>query len=122
MELENNPLRDINNARNLPRTDGIPTSVNEYLETPATRHALRMLGDKCIALTRDNDRLREESLAWRHKCERLHSLLDPDSIISACVPGGDACDPQQVADAIREYLSNVAITAWSGLGLWEDGE
>lgn len=28
-----------------------------------------------------------------------------DNLIAACVPGGDICDPQAVADAIRNYLS-----------------
>jgi hypothetical protein len=27
-----------------------------------------------------------------------------DAICEACVPGGQSCDPQQVADAIREFL------------------
>lgn len=37
---------------------------------------------------------------------RLREILDPDRLISACVPGGDICDPQQIADAVRGYLSN----------------
>jgi hypothetical protein len=28
-----------------------------------------------------------------------------DDFITACVPGGDSCDPQTIADAIREYFS-----------------
>lgn len=28
-----------------------------------------------------------------------------DDFISACVPGGESCDPQIIADSIREYFS-----------------
>jgi Lar family restriction alleviation protein len=31
----------------------------------------------------------------------------PEDLILKCVPGGDCCDPQQVADAIREYFARV---------------
>jgi Lar family restriction alleviation protein len=31
--------------------------------------------------------------------------VDHEDLILKCVPGGDCCDPQQVADAIREYFA-----------------
>ncbi len=43
-----------------------------------------------------------------------HLPFDVEAMIEACLPGGNSCDPQQVADAIREYcrvLPNMASTA-----------
>lgn len=34
----------------------------------------------------------------------LRTKADPEAIILACVPGGWDCDPQAIADAIREYF------------------
>jgi hypothetical protein len=31
------------------------------------------------------------------------SSIDIERMLAECVPGGDVCDPQQVADAIRRY-------------------
>lgn len=31
--------------------------------------------------------------------------VDVEAMLVACVPGGSYCDPQQVADAIREYVT-----------------
>jgi hypothetical protein len=39
------------------------------------------------------------------------ATVDPEDLILKCVPGGDSCDPQGVADAIREYF---AATAQAG--------
>jgi hypothetical protein len=47
----------------------------------------------------------EELRQVRAENARLREVLDPDSLIAACVPGGDICDPQQVADNIREHLT-----------------
>ncbi len=33
------------------------------------------------------------------------SSIDVEKLIAACVPGGDLCDPQQVADNIRRYCN-----------------
>ena len=30
--------------------------------------------------------------------------VDVDDLLTKCVPGGQSCDPQNVADNIREYL------------------
>lgn len=30
-----------------------------------------------------------------------------DALLRECVPGGSSCDPQQVADAIREWFANM---------------
>lgn len=35
---------------------------------------------------------------------------DPEKIIKACLPGGSSCDPQQVADAIRDYFQANSTT------------
>jgi hypothetical protein len=43
----------------------------------------------------------------REERDRLRAMINPDALIAACVPGGDSCDPQAVADAIREYLDAV---------------
>jgi hypothetical protein len=49
--------------------------------------------------------------SYHYACElerenaRLRILLDPDKIIAECVPGGDICDPQQVADSLRAYIA-----------------
>lgn len=34
--------------------------------------------------------------------------VDAQELIEACVPGGSICDPQNVADAIREYMRSNA--------------
>lgn len=34
--------------------------------------------------------------------------FDAEALIMACIPGGSICDPQQVADAIREYVTTPA--------------
>ena len=31
---------------------------------------------------------------------------DLDAMISACIPGGNACDPQEVADSIRQWFAD----------------
>lgn len=36
---------------------------------------------------------------------RMMCVVDIERLIHECVPGGDICDPQQVADAIREYAA-----------------
>lgn len=36
------------------------------------------------------------------------SVIDVEALIRECVPGGDICDPQQVADAIRSYAERLA--------------
>lgn len=36
---------------------------------------------------------------------QLRNEIDPEAIIKACVPGGQICDPQVVADAIRDYFN-----------------
>lgn len=33
------------------------------------------------------------------------SSIDVEKLIAACVPGGDICDPQEVADNIRRYCN-----------------
>lgn len=33
--------------------------------------------------------------------------FDVDAMLVACVPGGSSCDPQRVADAIREYCASL---------------
>ena len=37
--------------------------------------------------------------------------VDLDAMLAACIPGGDACDPQEVADAIREWYANHIVDA-----------
>lgn len=32
-----------------------------------------------------------------------HKPIDIEHMLAACVPGGSGCDPQAVADSIREY-------------------
>lgn len=32
-----------------------------------------------------------------------HKPIDIDHMLAVCVPGGSSCDPQVVADSIREY-------------------
>jgi hypothetical protein len=34
------------------------------------------------------------------------AALDVESMLRACVPGGDICDPQRIADAIREWFDD----------------
>jgi hypothetical protein len=41
--------------------------------------------------------------------------VDPEDLILKCVPGGDCCDPQQVADAIRGYFATVRAALLSHL-------
>jgi 6-phosphogluconate dehydrogenase (decarboxylating) len=45
-----------------------------------------------------------EADSLRAEIERLRARGDAEAIILACVPGGSICDPQEVADAIREFL------------------
>lgn len=33
--------------------------------------------------------------------------IDVEAMLRACVPGGSICDPQKVADSIREYYATV---------------
>jgi hypothetical protein len=33
------------------------------------------------------------------------SSIDVEKLIAACVPGGNVCDPQEVADNIRRYCN-----------------
>lgn len=40
----------------------------------------------------------------RDDARMVANNIDAESLIAACIPGGSICDPQQVADAIREYL------------------
>ena len=34
--------------------------------------------------------------------------IDVEKLICKCVPGGDICDPQEVADSIREYFESLS--------------
>lgn len=36
------------------------------------------------------------------------SGIDAERLIAACLPGGHSCDPQAVADAIRQYCTQPA--------------
>ena len=38
-------------------------------------------------------------------------LVHVDRMLAACLPGGSSCDPQRVADAIREYVAAQAPPA-----------
>lgn len=37
-----------------------------------------------------------------------HSPFDVEAMMEACIPGGSVCDPQCIADAIREYVAALA--------------
>lgn len=37
--------------------------------------------------------------------------IDVEAMLTACVPGGSICDPQQVADAIRAYFAAPGVPA-----------
>lgn len=37
--------------------------------------------------------------------------FDIDAMLAACIPGGDTCDPQEVADAIREWFADHVVDA-----------
>jgi hypothetical protein len=40
--------------------------------------------------------------------------FDLEAMLAACVPGGSICDPQQVADAIRDYFAAAAVAVDHG--------
>lgn len=64
-------------------------------------------------ITAERDRLRAR-VAELEKLEATvnESLtVDLDGMIAACIPGGDTCDPQEVADAIREWHANHIVDA-----------
>ena len=37
-----------------------------------------------------------------------YALVHVEQMLAACLPGGSSCDPQWVADAIREYAESKA--------------
>ncbi|KWF74569.1 hypothetical protein WL89_30930 [Burkholderia cenocepacia] len=37
--------------------------------------------------------------------------IDIEAMLCACVPGGDICDPQRVADSIREWFAELGVQA-----------
>ena len=52
----------------------------------------------------DARKLREYNHDLAQENAALRELLNPEKIIQSCVPGGSICDPQEVADSIREYF------------------
>ena len=40
-----------------------------------------------------------------------HKPIDIDAMLAACIPGGSSCDPQAVADSIREYWAKKGAAA-----------
>lgn len=51
------------------------------------------------------------ALSAAQEAPARHNSIDVEALIAACLPGGQSCDPQQVADDIRRYCN-----AWPGDG------
>jgi hypothetical protein len=89
--------------------ENTPKSIREYLATPVTKHALRMLGEKYRELERENARLREAI-----KYEPLASALVKTGIVQEdaieCPCAYDEYKTQDAIHAMADILSNITIT------------
>ncbi|MBR8435702.1 hypothetical protein KDW37_33625 [Burkholderia cenocepacia] len=54
------------------------------------------------------------------ECAPASAPIDVDAMLRACVPGGDICDPQRIADAIREWFDEHGAQASAPVGLTDD--
>jgi hypothetical protein len=51
----------------------------------------------------------QETTNEREAFDLTRPAIDVEDLILKCIPGGDSCDPQRVADAIREYAAALAV-------------
>lgn len=53
---------------------------------------------------RDSRRAWERAIATVQQPAQADARIDVEAMLRACVPGGDICDPQRIADSIREWF------------------
>ena len=63
------------------------------------RNAPENLVNKCRELEMNRNE-------WKERAAQNHGMSpeDIERLLCACLPGGDSCDPQKIADEIRDFL------------------
>ncbi|WP_254228643.1 hypothetical protein [Burkholderia cenocepacia] len=71
---------------------------------------------------RDSRRAWERAIATVQQPAQADARIDVEALLRACVPGGDICDPQRIADSIREWFDDHGAQADARVGNKSEGE
>lgn len=76
--------------------------------TTAMRMAMAKAAAEYMQRTGGNspDAIYEAGFAAAPQPAQADARIDVEALLRACVPGGDICDPQRIADSIREWFDD----------------
>ncbi|MBR7942321.1 hypothetical protein [Burkholderia cenocepacia] len=87
--------------------------------TTAMRMAMAKAAAEYMQRTGGNspDAIYEAAFAAAPQPAQADARIDVEAMLRACVPGGDICDPQRIADSIREWFDDHGAQADAREGL-----